>query len=752
MSSGALTPQVDFAQNGTLDWVRLGGGMMAFLGRVVNYGVDPFTVVLGAQMAQQLPLGPRGQENARNAVNRLRSVASFNKLLWFGFGITSLPQLLASQVEGLAFLAVTAALSEVYHEDVVTKILHEILLQYNPPREATPSLQSWAKIVNACAGTFSTSSFGKRAETLMALHPAETSLFAAEDSSHFNEKWRSRSAPKDIAKALISLGKVSRREIDSITITGGGDAGCLAAIAEYLFDMSIVIDDENRNRLYFNSIPGPAIQAHFIYKSRNSVSSSGAQHQDLEASKKVVHLKDIADILFANDQTAEAQLSGRLPWSCCLSVAFGSTFQILKATNFRFGNILGCAARIFQAVARAESEIDLETRRNWIYYTDSGSGLGYVQNLMYWFPELKAFETSMQEATGLSYRNARNDYQSDTASLARQCSCVHCSPSASEQAPEQYCVVALVETILKAALILSNVTIEHGLEPKRFGFDRLYQRQLATRPKDDTTRERMEQKLGPIVWVIEPEKEDERFYTVDHRIRLMMDGAMGLFSYLTELDSSSCTAWSRGGICAYRTILEGLSMHDDSGCSLARIRILPGRIQYQGVTFDRIDDRYQDQADEFQDDLNHEGIDRKDLEFGFRDPSMVMEVQDSIKYLSVSYLMPNCRGLVLNVLPNFVTNGALGKYGLVHCRHPPGYNRGNRAVRGNVDFEVQTIGGKQVSLYRVPHEHSLYAALAISDIHDPRYLVVIDDKCVECAIQTALNQASPAHSVFVISV
>ncbi|KAF2188003.1 hypothetical protein K469DRAFT_628263 [Zopfia rhizophila CBS 207.26] len=750
MSSGGLVPQGNFAQTGTLDWVRLGEGMISFsvkaLSRMVNYGVDPFTILLGTQIAQQLPLGPRGERRVGDAISALRSYAGFSNTLLFGFGITSIPQLLGTHTEGLALVAVSAALSEVYHEDVAAKVLNEILLYQDPPRESTPSLQSWSRIVKACAGTFATTSFGKRAEMLMSLHPSETSMFSTGVAEQFDDSWRSRSSTRGIAEALINLGKVSRAELESITIVGGGDAGFLAAVAEWLFDMNIVIVDSNEKLLHFNSEPGSAIHARFVFRDR--IHELPSRSIDLEAfryPRKVVHLKDVSDIIFANDGNDEMLVSGRLEWSHCLSSAFGTAFEKLRGLKSNFGTALGCAARIFEAVAKAEPGIDFDTRKNWIYYTDAGSGHGYVQNLVYWFPELKVVETKIQEAAGFNYLDARNKYESGIAILASLCVCAHCTPTGGEQAPNRYCLVVVMETILKAALILSNVSVEPGLEPKRIGFDRLYQRQIEARSRDDDTRERMEKGLGPIVWVIEPEREDEVLYTVDHRMRLMIDGAMGLFTFLRELGDSSSCAFASGGICAYRKILGGLSIYDDFGCSLGRIHIIPGRVEWHGVAFDRIQDWYQDWSDAFRMEDGRINLDEMD----FEDPSLLME--ESLEKLSVTYRLSNSRQRILNIPPVYLANNALTAHGLVQCQHQHGCNRGIRAFNKDFDFQVQTFNGKEVSLYRAPNDRSVCAALVIADLLQPNYFVVRDDKCMECALQRAVAEVETANALLIVS-
>ncbi|KAJ4287308.1 hypothetical protein N0V90_012706 [Kalmusia sp. IMI 367209] len=310
MSSGGLAPQGSFAQTGTVDWVQLGNSVVTqsykVLARLVNHGVDQYTIQLGVHMAQQLPLGRVGEMRMREATRDLGFYHMLNRDLLLGMGPESIPHLLEKSVEGLALLAISAALSEVYVEEVAAEVLHELLLHLEPPRELTPSLLSWSKIVKGCAGSLAKTTFGIMAEKFMSYHPSETSLFPtrrAEEYDHHNNKWRSRSHAKDIAKALLTIGEVSRAKLESVTIIGGGDSGFLAAVAEWLFDMTIVIVGNDNQEIYRTSVPGSTVQARFVLRDRMDPSPS--HRTELEAfqySSKTVRLEDVSDILFANDR------------------------------------------------------------------------------------------------------------------------------------------------------------------------------------------------------------------------------------------------------------------------------------------------------------------------------------------------------------------------------------------------------------------------------------------------------------------
>lgn len=755
MSSGdlVLAPQGNFAQTGTVDWVQFGDIAVTqsykVLARLVNHGVDLYTIRIGLHMAQLLPLGPVGEKRMREATRDLGFYGTLNKQLLLGMGPESIPYMLEKSVEGLALLAISAALSDIYVEEVAAEVLHELLLHLKPPHELTPSLPSWSKVVKGCAGTLAKTKFGIMAEQFMSYHPSETSLFPtrkAQEHDENHDKWRSRSHAKDIAKALVTLGEIARGKLQSVTIIGGGDSGFLAAVAEWLFDMRIVIVGNEGEELYRNSAPGSTVQARFEFRDR--MDESPFRSTEIEAFQypsRKVHLRDVSDILFANDRNEVMMVSGRLQWNRCLSSAFGYAFQTLMDRKENFSRVLGCAGRIFHAVATAEQGISLRSRNHWIYYTDAGSGSGFVQNLMFWFPELKSIELITQKAAACELANARANYEAALYNLATTCSCLYCDSTQTGRPRTGYCLVALAETILKAALILSNVSIAPGLNPTRLGFNRLYEGHIEAKPRDKDACERREEELGPIVWVIEPGQEDQFHHAIDHRMRLMMDGALGLFTFLREVEDSITCALASGGICAYWKILGGLSIYDEHGFALGRIHIVPGRIEYQGIAFDRIQDWYDSSSDEFSE-MQDQSF---DLEMEFTDHALKME--QSFDGLRVGYCLTNSKQHFLNIPPIWLLNTAIGAHGWSRCQKLQRCSREGRVSGRALQFETTRHRGKEVALYQAPNDRALCAALAIAELLSNDDCVIINDNCRACALDLAVAGFETQRRFFIVS-
>lgn len=765
MSSAALVLQNNFAQTGTVDWVHFADGLVSFtwkgLARCANYGVDPFTIVLGRTIAQQFPLGRKGEKRVADAINALSFHASFDKVLFFGFGLQSIPRLLSSHNEGLALTAISAALSEVYSEDVAATVLNELLLLLVHDRESTPSLQSWLKLVKACAGTLAKTNFGKLAEDYMRLNRTQSSLHPFTGVTDFDDLWRSRSHSKDIAKAWISLGQISRGEVEAVTITGGGDIGVLAAVADWLFDLNIIILDHLDNVVFRSSNcgPGSVVHARFIMEDRTQIDSS--RSKALQYTSKVVHLNDISDILHATDNNNDMVVSGRLDWNDCLISAFGSAFERLRNLTSTFGSALGYAASIFESVANGESNIDLETRKNWIYYSTAGYGNGYLRELERWFPELKESVTRAQTYVAIHYEGAHTGYESALALIAQNCRCERCTKDTIKERTKDLCLVLTAETILKVGLILSNSDVAAGLRPRRDGFLRLYDMQVeatVSRLNDGICQQRACQRLGPIRWVIEPEREDDELswgYNVEHRLRSMMRGALGLFTTLREqqdtwkFDSRS-GAMSSHGICAYRKILQGLATHDQAGCSLGRVVIIPGRTEWHGIAYDRVYDWFQNTDDEFS--LDNGLINTDEMTFeGPANQILTMRMEESPDMLKVVYRLTNSNGRFIHMAPCQMVIFALSARGLVPCQGQGGHHRSCRPLGRTHNLDVWSVNGKRVSCYETPNDFILHAIWAHADFFAENYFVVWTDRCMPGTLQRAIASIETSKIILVVS-
>jgi len=366
---------------------------------------------------------------------------------------------------------------------------------------------------------------------------------------------------------------------------------------------------------------------------------------------------------------------------------------VLRVREGKAGKMLGWAVRIFMAVSKAEPGIDFSTRKHWIYYTSAASGTGYVGNLIYWFPELKSLEQEMQEAARCESHDAQIGYKSGHNIFTKSCRCNRCNPKENKPPFSKYCLVVTAETILKLALILSNVSVKSGLNPIRSGFERLYDSQVEARQLVDGAYERIEKSLGPIVWVNEPEKEDKILCEIDQRMQLIVDGALGHFTNLQEVKESFSCATPSGGICAYKKSLEDFSVH--ANFEHARIQIVPDSIEWEGIAFTQAQDQPMGSSlRNFHRDSERtasEEIDARDLS------SMIeLEVTQMFSSLIVAFRLSTPNGNVFNIPPTGLENAALTAYGLFQCQCQEGKNQHSH---NDLKYQARALGKNEAALY-----------------------------------------------------
>ena len=87
-NSSALIPSsasLNFAQQGSLDWVALSKSSITFsvevLGRLSKAGIDPLTVGIGRAICLGIPLKPEVQKRLNDALSRLKSFSSFGNVV-----------------------------------------------------------------------------------------------------------------------------------------------------------------------------------------------------------------------------------------------------------------------------------------------------------------------------------------------------------------------------------------------------------------------------------------------------------------------------------------------------------------------------------------------------------------------------------------------------------------------------------------------------------------------------------------------
>jgi len=463
-----------FSNQGTVDWTRLAELSLTFplgvLARCATAGVDPYTIIVGQALAQRLPLGVKGDQNVQQALSELRVYSGFANALDIGFGVRSFVRTLGKTNEGRSLLALSSTLSECYPQDFAAQVMHSITLKHDPPARLRPSVNEWLSVVRVCSGSFSATKFPLLAEGLMRLDPRSKRL-TPDGVSIFDQPVRGDPSPESIAEAIIGIGKVASKELNSMTIIGCAAAGWLAAVAEWLFDLTITIRNSDGSTLYATKGLYDDVQVLVIYQPESSIT------YDLEITRKTYFVKDCSE-LFRQYGRADSYVAtvygGRLPWESCLKSSFGIDFEKLMEIPMNVGIAVGSAARIFKAIALAEQGLKTPSNRS---YFDASSGQGFVCNALRRFPELAPLQTHIGTGVRFCLLDAKTQYEEKLAAIRRHCNCSSHFPAEATQQSNGFCLVVVFETILSICRFMAGVDFAENLCPTRSGFEALYNKQ-----------------------------------------------------------------------------------------------------------------------------------------------------------------------------------------------------------------------------------------------------------------------------------
>ncbi|CRK29681.1 hypothetical protein BN1723_000589 [Verticillium longisporum] len=464
-----------FAQQGSMDWVGLSSRSVHFtmdvLSRFMAAGVQPFTIVVGQEVARHLPLAESGQEvarhlplaesgqrNVQDALDHLASYQSIGSVLWFGFGLRGLARTLGATAEGRSPLALCAALGESFHEDYAASVLHHLL-------------------VKACNGIRSRSKFPILVDAFVRLAPRRRRLQEAlksRRSGFFLET--ERPSPKDMAGALLALGMLRRGQYEFVTAEGGLGSGWLAAMAEWMYDLGVGISDAQGNAIYRSPGPGGDVRPHLLLrlsKQTADVAHVGASpSQDLTLASKTYYLRDklgIAKLLCVKGTPFSG---GRLSRHECLGEAYGLEFAELMGASDLVGCAFGCAARIFSGIMAFEKPgMDIyhavQTRN---YFEESG-GRRFIRFSVRRFPELAPLTRRSYEQLALSFQAAQVLYIQSLFGVRKLCACNICSGSGSRPSLDSLCLLAVFKSVVIVCQMLSGMEVADGMGLRRDGLE-----------------------------------------------------------------------------------------------------------------------------------------------------------------------------------------------------------------------------------------------------------------------------------------
>jgi hypothetical protein len=588
--------------------------------------------------------------------------------------------------------------------------------------------------------------------------------------------------------------------LKSVTIVGGSDAAWLAALAEFLLGLSVRLKITNGTLLYQNR-DGEDFQVEVLV----NVSPSTEGDPILALTGRTVVLEDVRKLFEESRSPDAAVVSGRVEWKHILSRSFLSGFDNLLEIGATVGECIGSAARLFKGLANTEDMFGVRYRLACANYCDSSYGIGFVDNTIRLFPELRKLGTHMEAAAKAELNDARKNYELCLNLVRRHCGCLICrcgpmwpeylpppnalpgpakdfgrnmeddemadeEPSGSstgshakgDSDPDHFCEVAILETILFLSRALSNVVLENeSLLPVRSGMELAYGRQWSfhNRPAASLRYSALED-IGRIAFCLDLNNEFSLRGLPDHgeAVAIGLETILEIFSGRpAHSTNSNFSALCVNGVCAFLGVLR--EPNADRSC-VARVHVISGRINHEGKMYARLIDGVMPERA-----IEGFGPVLKLAEVDATEVNRSLSVRESSTGLECLLELGTDRTSAWRARPSQLAFLLASRRGLVSCKSSRQRRRANpcQDCRPSTIFSSEQIdkavaekgtlctNGKSITLLRCQDGATAAAAIAFSTSLPLNFEVFIAEKeCAACCIKDILAVERGQRSDFCV--
>ena len=543
-------------------------------------------------LANQFHLSRRGQERMEEALTRLTAVSVLQDLLWLGFGYRSLIRTMANTVGGIKCIALCSCLAEVHSEQSAARILAELWKESGYPDEYEPSHAQFLNLVTVCAGVLIKTPFAQTMDVMLGDTLWKNSVvpqFRIPRASDF----------KDIAKALRGLFELSRGEADSILLVGGSDCSFIVALAYWVFDLTVYVEDDE-DELIFTNASDPA-------SANVCVQYGSARTTAIQISKTTYILGAYTKMFDREPEPEDEVFVVRTPWDGCLHRTFGSAFEQLTLLPRHLGSYLGSLARLYKALVLGELNIGSMSRTFYYDFGEASFGQGFIQSVLSTFSELArigSLQQIMENAAEKSFDEALKTVKQSIHALKVSCNCDSClNNRVSGLDPRTTCLVGIACAIREIARTVACVVLDHEDErpilPSVLGIRSFYKRHHFSLWMRHYLENGTENTLSSadngdfsqhILGLCERGYEASYHFHPLYNVSLLYQGPEIPWGPEIRHFSSgrqNPTALSRRGICCYLDTLRAVTCQPE----LARlVHVLPGHINYRNHVYSRVQD------------------------------------------------------------------------------------------------------------------------------------------------------------------
>ena len=749
-----------FAQQGQVDWVAFGNTIWslsaAMLQRFAGSGIQPVTYGAGLALASRFRMSDGGRQRMDQTMQRLRGFPGLDKILWFGFGHQSFVKMMGDNQLGLNCMALCSCLTEVHSEETTAHVLQNLWELNNFPDNYEPSYTQFLALVKACSGVVARSGFGKDLDSM-----TSHGLWRFGRNRAYNSVLKASNA-SDIAKALDALFRITRGEVEKITLLGQNECAFIAAFAHWLFDLAVYIEGDAGDVLFksYEDLSREVAQVLVIYTE---------EEEPVALQQSTTYVLPVGtDVISKYFSNSESRWIWKVPWNGCLARTFGSTFRDLSGLSHILGSYLGGTARIYTALATGEPFTATFSRQRFIGFTQLSYGQGFIYSVTSIFEELEhipGLYDRMESALGLSIENACREVEQAAQSLRNTCHCEVCSSisasgadsSPSRGGPSGDCLFALAMTIRNLVTILACTNRDEDLLVAVHGLQSFYAENHAVYTAWAQEKEHKRTLVGIAVGLAAVTDPTETLVpkseTLIREIRKLFDGSHGDSN---SRDLAENTATSSSGICCYRECLRGIT---SKAAAMRIIHVIPGHIERGTAQYDVVSDGGLDnRTSSVPESAALTQVKSSDpiceaINLGRFEVKVLATESSVYRRLSVHYkvLLPN--GSSTQIQPGLLSNQILERTGVLTCY------RGKRckqrlafpcsAVRKGWEVKESNQGlyyngGIALCLWSYQEDVARCVAFALQNASHLTYQTTFlrQDECLPCCSESVLRESA----------
>ena len=483
--SGAVVPanqSSGFFQQGSVDWVALSnttvGFSVAVLSRFSKAGIDLLTLQMGRAICSNFVLEPKAQEQISEAIRCLRRYGSYGDVIWFGFGIKEIVRDLADTEEGLALVALCAALSTAYDSYFISRVLRELCILSKAPGNLTPALHQWRALAEVCAGILMSSHFAKLANGLHCLMMG----MIKQSIGKCNEP----TTPVALAEAIQVVARISKHNLSSATFSGSLDCAWLAAFSESILSLDVGVCDSEGTLFYRSRSSNDGHPQVTIIL--GGVKDRPSQKGLLTAKFTILPSGDPLIYHVGSEQQAPSMLNCEGSWSTILHDVFRDHLDVLLSgpAGQHFASYLNCVSCLSRDFSRHNSGDERVKLANdilsshpvnpllWTY--DSIRGHNFSKAASRLLPELFQCLSTHPPVVheGANLQDVLRPGTLALESLVALCPCGLHSKKAIDSGVTTPCLQTISETIIVFLWILVDSDIDNDVAPSIAGLTKLF--------------------------------------------------------------------------------------------------------------------------------------------------------------------------------------------------------------------------------------------------------------------------------------